>query len=286
MLKSFCIKTNNNKITNYLLENYKKITLENTYISSLKFKVYNNVILHYKGNNLDLFYNTFSEIISSCIIQFYEKSIINRIISSNYFYFSHIEQQKIFHIVNNYLDNNELNECIIRKNSIKASCYDYFANNKTAILDGFINFRLNDYIKIMDCIVDLAVNKFVIDREYSEFINLLKSYINSKCPNKSYIHLIYNNQESILLDEFKNEISINNNAFDNSKLVSDISFSTNDYTLNTLLTLLPEKIYIHLIDNVEDEFINTLKLIFSDRIHLCNDCNICELFKLNKIKKW
>ena len=45
--------------------------------------------------------------------------------------------------------------------------------------------------------------------------------------------------------------------------------------------LLPNKIYIHLIDTKADEFINTLKLIFENRIEFCNDCNICNIFKNN-----
>ena len=28
-----------------------------------------------------------------------------------------------------------------------------------------------------------------------------------------------------------------------------------------------------------NEFINTLQLVFENRIHLCTDCNICKLYK-------
>ena len=284
MLKSFCIKTNNNRIVDYLLNEFGKVELENIYLSKSNFKLYNNFIVHYKGKALDSFYNIFSNILSSAIIEFYEKDIIRHIINCNYFYFSEIEQRKIFDIVNNYIYNEELTESYIRKDSIMISCIEYFANNKSAILDGFVNFRLNDYIKIIDYIVDLAVNKFVIDREYSEFIDLLKCYINSKDYGTEVVHLIYQNQESILLDEFKSIINLDDNVL-NSKFLSDISFSSNDYALNALLTLLPRKIYIHIVDNVEDEFINTLKLIFDGRIYICNDCNICKVYRLEKIRK-
>ncbi len=284
MLKSFCIKTNNNKIVNYLLNNFENVELENLYISKLKFKFYNNFILHYKGNDLDAFYKIFAEIFSSTIIEFYEKDIIKSLINSNYFYFTDIEQRRIFDIVNDYIYNGDLTESYIRKDSIAISCIDYFSNNKSAILDGFVRFRLNDYIKIIDYIVDMAVNKFVIDREYTEFIDLLKCYIASKDYGTNVVHLIYQNQESILLDEFKKIIDLDDSIL-NSKYLSDITFSSNDYTLNTLLTLLPKKIYIHLIDDIQDEFINTLKLVFDDRICLCNDCNICKIYRLEKIHK-
>ena len=281
MLKSFCIKTNNKKIVNYLLDNFEKVDLDKLYISKLKFKFYNNFIVHYTGKNLDYFYTVFSNIVSSAIIEFYEKDIIKHIINTNYFYFTDIEQKKIFDIVKDYLYNGELTESYIRKKSIIISCTEYFSNNKSAILDGFVNFRLNDYIKILDYTVDMAVNKFVIDREYTEFIDLLKCYINSKGYGTSIVHLIYQSQESILLDDYKKTIQLDDSIL-NSKYLSDITFSSNDYTLNTLLTLLPEKIYIHLIDGIQDEFINTLKLVFDDRIHICNDCNICKVYRMDK----
>lgn len=244
--------------------------------------MYNNFIIHYKGKELDTFYTIIADILSSLIINLYEENLIKRIISSNYFYFADIEQRKILDICKNYLYCGDLDEVSLRQDSLKISLIDYFANNKSVILDGFINFRINDYIKIIDYIVDLAVNKFVIDREYNEFVDLLKCYINSKESKTSIVHLIYQDQETILLDEFKNIISIDDSTL-NSKYLSDITFSSNDYALNTLLTLLPEKIYIHVIDNVQDEFINTIKLIFDNRVYICNDCNLCKIYRLEKI---
>ena len=278
MLKSLCIKTNNNRAINYLLDEFSNAKLNNLYISTSKFKLYNNFIIHYKGKELDTFYTLIADILSSLIINLYEENLIKRIISSNYFYFADIEQRKILDICKNYLYCGDLDEVSLRQDSLKISLIDYFANNKSVILDGFINFRINDYIKIIDYIVDLAVNKFVIDREYNEFVDLLKCYINSKESKTSIVHLIYQDQETILLDEFKNIISIDDSTL-NSKYLSDITF----YALNTLLTLLPEKIYIHVIDNVQDEFINTIKLIFDNRVYICNDCNLCKIYRLEKI---
>ena len=149
MFKSFCIKTNNNRIVDYLLNNFENVDLENLYVSKLKFKYYNNFIVHYKGKSLDSFYSTFSKILASTIIEFYEKNIIKHIINSNYFYFTDIEQKKIFDIVIDYIYNNKLTESYIRKDSIIISCIEYFSINKSAILDGFVNFRINDYIKII-----------------------------------------------------------------------------------------------------------------------------------------
>ena len=132
-------------------------------------------------------------------------------------------------------------------NIISEAFYEYFSCNKYVILDGFVNFKLKKYIKELDTVVDMCVNKFIIDREYNEFVSLLKAYIQTTPSNIDAIHLIYKNQNSILLDDSKNVIQYNDKLI-NSKYLSDISFSSNDYALNSLLTLLPKKLYIHLID--------------------------------------
>ena len=143
-----------------------------------------------------------------------------------------------------------------------------------------MNFRIKDYMSILEEVVDEAVNNFVIEKEYLEFISLLKMYVNSQKSTCDIVHLIYNNESSILLDKDKNIINVSDDVF-KAKYLSDISFSSNDYALNSLLTLIPKKIYIHLIDNCIDEFIHTLSLIFESRVEICTDCDICKIYKNN-----
>lgn len=282
VLKSICIKTQNGNILNYLLENTEALGLNNTYFSHRKFKVYDNIIIHYKGNNITLFLTKISYLITNLIINFYETEIMKNLIFSNYFYFTTLEQKQILDLCFETALNDNLLE---KTNLISADVYEYLLENKTLNLDGFVTFRTPEYIKFLDSIVDLCVNKFVIDREYTEFINLLKIYINSKVSECNLVHLVYKNHESILLDENYKIIEYDD-SFTQAKFLCDVSFSSNDFALNTLLTLLPSKLYIHLIDS-EDEFINTLKLIFDDRIFICNDCNICKIYssKFNNYSK-
>lgn len=277
-MKSFCIKTNNNKIIEYLLKNISELNIEDVYYSSNKFKIYNNIIIHYLGKDSTLFYNKLSNIITNCIINFYEEKIINHILNYNYFYFDFYEKCQITKECVQLLDIKETSDFTYRKECILNNVFEYIMEHKSMILSGFVNFRLQNYMKSIDSAVDIAVNKFILEKEYKEFIELLKLYIKSKEPNISSIHLIYMNEDSILLDENKNILAISQDVF-NAKYLSDISFSSNDYILNTLLDLIPKEINIHLIQE-DDEFIKTLKLIFENRIHICNDCDICKTYRL------
>ena len=274
-MKSFCIKTNNREIIDYLLNKFDKIDFANISYIDRKFKIYMNFIVHYTGEELENFYKILCNIITETILEFYEINIIRRILSFNYFYFDEIERRKIGEICIESLKNNKLKN---RNKTIYSKVKKYVEKNKSMILDGFVTFRIKEYIEKIDELVDEGVNKYIIEKEYAEFISLLKMYVNSKDTETEEIHLIYTNGESILLDKNKDIITISNNNF-NAKYLSDITFSSNDFALNALLSLLPKKINIHLITK-KDEFIDTLCLIFENRVYMCTDCNICRTYKI------
>ena len=277
-MKSFCIKTNNTNIINYLLKRFSDSNIENIYYRNNEFRLYKNVIIHYTGSDLSLFFNQLSDIITDCIIKFYEEKILSHIINFNYFYFDSYEKDEIKKDCLNILKLENISNYANKRETIWVSVFEYIMEHNSMILSGFVNFRISDYTKSLDYIVDVSVNKFILEKEYREFIDLLKLYIYSKKPNKELIHLIYMGEDSILLDENKNIISVSKNVF-NAKYLSDITFSSNHYILNTLLDLLPEKINVHLI-NIEDDFIKTLKSIFEKRLYICTDCDICKTYKL------
>lgn len=284
-MKSLCIKTNNSKSLDYLLNELKYADIKNICFSTNKFKHYKNIIIHYTGTDNSYFYSKISYLLSFFVIDEIEDSLLKKCISKNYFYFNNAEKNKILEICYDLLSENYYDWFDKKFKSIYNSFLSYISKNKSIVLEGFINFRLQKYLSILDDFINESVNSYIIEKEYLEFISLLKLYVNSQQSNIDIVHLVYNSFDSILLDEQKNIIDTSDNLF-NARFLSDISFSSHDYALNTLLTLVPKKIYIHLIDNCIDNFINTLQLVFENRIQLCLDCDICKLYKSNtKIKK-
>ena len=282
-MKSLCIKNNNSEIISYLLEKLSSSNIDDLAISNRKFKLYNNVIIHYKSKNLEFFYDKISSILTDTILYFYETKLLRRILEYNYFYFSSLEKKTILSSAKAFIEEDTISK---EDNyfSIYYSVLDYIKSNKSLVLDGFINFRLQNYMKNLDYIIDISVNKFLIEKEYNEFISILKLYISMTPYNSPLVHLVYINNESILLDKDKNIIHTEDKLL-NTTYLSDISFSVNDYALNTLLNLTPKKLIIHIINSHVDEFINTLKLIFDGRYEICSNCQICDLYKTNLITK-
>ena len=281
-MKSICIKTNNENLLDYLLNELDYIEVKPVAISKNQFKNYKNIIIHYSGNDNKKFVHEVSCILSCLVIDELEESFLKMILLKNYFYFNSTEMKHILELCYEIFSD-DFNTYFDKKHNLLINSFEnYLITNKSIILTGFINFRIKNYMTILEDVVDEAVNSFVVEKEYLEFISLLKMYVNSQNSNCDVVHLIYNKNNSTLLDKDKNQINVSDDIF-KAKYLSDISFSSNDYALNTLLTLVPKKIHIHLIDNCIDEFIHTISLIFENRVEICTDCSICKIYKNNPI---
>lgn len=281
-MKSICIKTNNSDLLDYLYNEFKLIDSDCICFSRNEFKSYKNIIIHYYGNDNTKFIEQVSSILSYLVIDEMEEYILKNLIFKNYFYFDSLERKKILNTCFDLCVDDFTNSFNEKFHILVDYFSNYLSQHKSLVLSGFINFRLKDYYDFLEEIVDEAVNIFIVEKEYLEFISLLKLYISSQKSEVDIIHLVYSGENSILLDGNKNVISISKDL-GKTKYLSDISFSANDYILNTLLNLLPKKVYIHLLENYSDEFIHTLSLIFENRVKLCTDCNICQLYRNMKI---
>lgn len=192
-MKSFCFKTNNTQVLNYLLNRIQEIDFENLIYSQNQFKIYKNITIHYRGNNNNKFYNFLTELIGEVVIEFYEEKILKQLINYNYFYFDEYEKNKILENCMQLIEPEMYNTKLLDNKNIK----EYVKENKAMILDGFVYFRLRAYLEYLDEVVDSGVNQFVIEKEYREFISLLRVYVESKVPEYNLLHLIYINGESI-----------------------------------------------------------------------------------------
>lgn len=159
-MKSICLKTNNEEVIKFIIKNLEK-NFEDIVISSNKFKIFKNVIVHYKGDNEKSFLIKISELISQIIEIFYEEKILDKIIDENYFYFEDFEKEVILKICEKIIELQEAN-LAYKKEILKGLVYEYFLDNKIMILDGFINFRTKPYLEVLDYVVDTSVTNYVI----------------------------------------------------------------------------------------------------------------------------
>ena len=278
---SICFKSLNKKTIIDLESLLEKLNIDNVIYVQRKFSSYFNLIVHFKGKNANKFYEDISDLFSNYIINYHENRLVKSQMRLDFFYFSSDEQKEILDLINKKLNNTD-----IYNKKISILNKDFLSNlinTKKIYIDGIINFRLSDYKKYLNTLLEKEIHEYVINKEYTQYIDLLKSYIIEKSNDTEKtsdpIHLLYSDTEKIILDKSYNTITTTYGK----KYLSDISFSENDFILNSILSLMPQRIIIHTNDK-NDNFIIFLQKIFENKINFCEDCKICKNKKIYTIK--
>lgn len=226
--------------------------------------------------------------LSDIIINYFEPRLIKKIIENDYFYFNKEEQNLIYDYAVDVLNFNELKGKydllyqIKRKTFILHKILDYISENSIIILDGFVNFRLKEYINQLEIAVDEAVEEYLANREYQEFILLLRYFIDLQESKQDLVHLVLKNDRFYLFD--KNINPIENDEFFELVVSENPEVTADDVMIITLINIAPKKITIHGFTGIEKiDVISALYNIFEDKMVFCNACNICrDIMSLKK----
>ncbi|MDO8686044.1 MAG: putative sporulation protein YtxC [Clostridiales bacterium] len=220
--------------------------------------------------------------LASYIIKKYEERILGRIINSHYFYFNNPERKNILKLALSLTKKSEsstLGNLFLkhRKKSISEKLNDFFESSNSVILDGFVNFRLKDYIKDMEEIVDKAVDEYLMEREYKEFIKLLRYFVDIQEPKYSKINVMsLPGKKYMLFDEEGREIT-EDCICEFMKEIKDGEINQDDLLVSSLITMSPKNIIIHNINTFSNkELLETIRNVFSDKIIICEGgCSLC-----------
>ncbi|ADL69306.1 sporulation protein YtxC [Thermoanaerobacterium thermosaccharolyticum DSM 571] len=219
-----------------------------------------------------------SDIISDIIVNQIDKKLIKKIIDKYYYYFNSDEKQKIANIANSILDNDVNRETfkLVKKEKIFIEIEDFLKDNETIDIEGFVNFRLRDFIGELSEVVDRAVDEYLMQKEYDEFIGLLKYFVELQDSKIDVLNILVDKGGKFrFFDKDNNPIT--------GKFLSDITIefsggelSDDDMLISTLIAMAPAKIYIHFANNIKNkEVLDTVEKIFSDRVFICNGCSLC-----------
>lgn len=259
-------------------------------IVELKEKIYDTISfldLYIKDSEKTGFVkDVIAEKLADFILEHYENSMFNKAIATNYFYFSTAEKKEILQKAISYLNCEKKVNCYSdkAKTMIRKKIREYFDVSNEIIVDGFVTFRLQDFQKEMESIIDQAVDDYLVDREYKEFISLLQYFVELQPSLLDTVHVTVNDDGNYeLYDEEQSLVKVNfakgiepYSAFD--------SLTPDDLLVSRLITLSPKKIVVHRKERIENkELLNTLMNVFGEKFSFCkDDCPLCNKNTLDK----
>ncbi|SHJ11319.1 putative sporulation protein YtxC [Lutispora thermophila] len=297
-LTTIAVRNNDEKIKNHIFSGLESISSGDMRITHEEYTAGDTVFIRcgYKeGFMSKLIENRSSEdfkyllaqVLCDVIIDNYESKILKKIIKEYYIYLTEYERELIYESVKKNLAVEDGYKDGFygqtRRTRIIRKIMNYLKSENFLIIDGFVNFRLNDYIKELGDIVEKTVEEYIAEREYNEFIKLLRYFVEIQECKMDVVNIVPIENGGYFLIDSKNS-PINCECFEELKAeIGDSEISFDDFLISTLITIAPNKVVIHDCQNFKNkELFKTITNIFYDRIELCRGCDLCGILKVNK----
>lgn len=219
------------------------------------------------------------------IDEFYNKDMM-QFLSDTYFFLKYDEIKEIkdssLQLLKNegsIIDESSV-YCINKKNQIIDKIAQCIDENREININGFMTFRMKELRDDLEVIIDKIVEKYMVEKEYNEFIKLLKYFVEIQDSKIDLMNIEISSDGKYIIRD-KNGEDITERLFNE---LNDLRYRENtndeDILISVLITNSPEKVVIHCAENCRnEELIDTVKKVFTDRVEFCNDCKSCKEIK-------
>jgi len=208
-----------------------------------------------------------AQVIADYIVSEIEPVLLTKLASLHHPHFCEEERETICDKVRQRLVREEMLTGECRRHSILKRIDEFLKTQDQINIEGFIRFRLQDYQRELLNLINQSADDFLIEREYQDFINLLKYFVEIQQPRFPEMHLLRQENSLVLCDPKLKVL--------HRESIQDLEGS--DAIVSTLVTAAPNKVTIHVNNfDANDELVATINHIFEDRVQLCFGCPHCE----------
>jgi putative sporulation protein YtxC len=223
-----------------------------------------------------------ARVLADYVIAHKELVLLRSLICNEFSYQNETEINKIIRYCNQMLNNEDDSLYVAdhgrnrRALTISNEIKQFFKKNNNLNLEGFLQFRLKDYKEELREVVEYAVDEFIMDKQYQEFIALLKYFVFIQEAKIPVVHLMHKGgHDFVLFNEQMTPMDMKA-ADDSFKIeILDQEFNFEDLVVSTLISIAPQEIHIHTREP-EVQVIQTIMQIFENRVQICEYCRQCK----------
>lgn len=231
------------------------------------------------GKEGKLIFHKVSQAVAEFVLTELEPEIMRRLIRASYPDYDQHEVQTIVQYCRDLIDQcgpeqENVDSRSRRKQKLAASIEGYLLKETILNIHGFILFRVPSYKEELREVVEYAVEEFVMDRQYQEFISLLQYFVYVQDTKVAEVHIIHKdaNDFIVLNEQLQPVESKRSGGIVVEMLDKDMNYE--DMIISTLITISPQKVFIHT-RKKNTQVIKTIQQIFESRTVICEDCHIC-----------
>ena len=211
------------------------------------------------------------DIVAEWVVDNLEQDLVTEIFEKNYEGFSKTERDIILIRANERLRaSKKQRSCVV-----KTATNEYLKENKNLNLTGFTRFRLQTYKEYLKNTIDDIIEKYLVEKEYEEFINLIKEYLLYQDSFINVLSVFSENSKYVYRDDKGEDITT---LLEDTFIVEE-NLSESDKLLTILILCNPNKILWYNADQAKNkDLIKTVHSIFNKKIDFCENCGALTVF--------
>lgn len=259
---------------------------------TLKIQGTNNDSIFRNEDIVYIFKHQMSEVLAEHIINDWESKLLWKEISRSCRAITLDDKQIIYNKSSDFLKKCHSNESLNllmnfgRKNRIAHRLMEHINNHQRLMVEGFINFCLQDYLTEIRFAVEVAAEELKNEKEYTEFVNLLRYFVDTQAPKVYEVNLFMDKNSIFYLwdgDGVKIEENYMNYYLDDMMLEE---INLDDVLISILITIAPRKIILHNTASLgRNESVEMIKKVFQEKIIECSGCERCYQYINNNKKR-
>ncbi|HOB28935.1 MAG: putative sporulation protein YtxC [Dethiobacteria bacterium] len=229
---------------------------------------------------------TVASLLSRFIIEDLKVHLLHDLLRFYYFYFGREERQEILALACRDFESKAFQRCReLHRELIERSLQAYLGGSPVHLnIEGFYNFRMHEFRRELRRVLDNAVDSYLAEREYHEFVRLLKYFLNLQQPRIELLHLSV---------DAKGRFQVMDRCFkrvdphDWEELaVADFDEESDyeDILVSMLVSVAPRRIMLH--QNVSSRYpraVKSLRSVFESRLIFCENCAYCRREKIHLV---
>lgn len=218
--------------------------------------------------------------LSHIIIDEYEKFLVSRLVDENYAYLSARDRNIIKRKIAVALDGkagqaSDLQDGVERsrrKSRVWARLAEYLEKENEIVLEGFITFRLKEYLEDLYDTVEEVAEDYLTEREYREFLRLLRHFMMRQKNKAREVNVVRLGEGYALYDDKMRPVEGEVGSF-LANPPDGMDLGVDDVIVSAVVTLAPERVVWHgpkdnspCYDLIQD--------LFEENVAMCPGCSL------------
>ena len=223
-----------------------------------------------------------SNILYRIVIENYRKKEMFEFLTDNYFFLKQNEILEIENEIMKVLKCEDLNDkegsvyCLNRINSIINKIQECISENQEINVDGFLTFRMRKLRKEIEEVIEKVIEMYMVEKEYNEFVKLLKYFVNIQECKIEEVNIIINEDNKYKVEDKEGRDLYKDFLKELTGDEKDLEVNIEDILISGLITSSPENIVIHGKENCNNkEFLETIENVIGNKVRYCDKIDEC-----------